>query len=89
MLRNYLKIALRNLWKNRVYSGINVFGLAVGLATCLLITLYVADELSYDRYHERADRIHRVVHHMTWGGRDLNLAITSAPYAPALPPTHP
>ena len=89
MLRNYFKIAIRNLWKNRVYSGINVFGLAVGLATCLLITLYVADELSYDRHHERADRIHRVVHRMTWGGRDLNLAITSAPYAPALKQTYP
>ena len=61
MLRSYLNIAFRSLWKNRVYSGINVVGLAVGLAACLLITLYVADELSYDRYHERPDRLHRVV----------------------------
>ncbi|MBC8152734.1 MAG: ABC transporter permease [Bacteroidetes bacterium] len=89
MLRNHLKIAFRNLWKNRVYSTINIVGLAVGLSACLLITLYVADELSYDRYHERADRIHRLVHHMTWGGRELNLAITSAPYAPALKQTYP
>ena len=89
MLRNYLKIALRNLWKNRVYSGINVSGLAVGLATCLLIALYVADELSYDRHHERADRIYRVVHHATWESGNLNLAPTSAPYAPTLKQNYP
>jgi putative ABC transport system permease protein len=84
MLRNYLKIAFRNLRKNRVYSSINVFGLAVGLATCLLITLYVVNELCYDRYHERADRIYRVVHHASWEGGKLNLAPTSAPFAPVL-----
>jgi putative ABC transport system permease protein len=89
MLSNYLKIALRNLWKNRVYSGINVFGLAVGLATCLLITLYVADELSYDRHHERAERIYRIVHHANWEGGSLNLAPTSAPYAPTLKQNYP
>lgn len=89
MLSNYLKIALRSLWKNRVYSGINVVGLAVGLAACLLITLYVADELSYDRYHERADRIYRVVHRATWEGGRMNLAPTSAPYAPTLKQTYP
>ena len=89
MLTNYLKIAFRNLWKNRVYSGINVFGLAVGLATCLLLTLYVADELSYDRYHERADRIYRVVQHANWEGNTLNLAPTSAPFAPTLKQNYP
>ncbi len=89
MLRNYLKIAFRHLWKNRVYSGINIFGLAVGLATCLLITLYVADELSYDRHHKLADRIYRVVHHAQWEDGNLNLAPTSAPYAPTLKQNYP
>lgn len=89
MFRNYLKIAFRNLQKNRVYSGINVFGLAVGLATCLLITLYVADELSYDRYHEHADRIYRVVQRAKWEGNDMNVAITSGPLAPTLKQTYP
>ncbi len=89
MFRNYVKIAFRNLWKNRVYSGINVFGLAVGLATCLLITLYVADELSYDRHHKRADRIYRVVHHASWDQGNLNLAPTSAPYGPTLKQNYP
>ncbi len=89
MFQNSLKIAFRNLWKNRVYSGINVFGLAVGLATCLLITLYVADELSYDRYHDRANRIYRVVQQANWAGGNLNLATTSAPFALALKQTYP
>ena len=89
MLINYVKIAFRNLRKNRVYSGINLFGLAVGLATCLLLTLYVADELSYDRYHERADRIYRVVQHANWEGNTLNMAPTSAPFASALRQDYP
>jgi putative ABC transport system permease protein len=61
MLRNYLKIALRNLLKHKGYTFINVFGLAVGIACCVLILLFVRDELSYDRFHEKADRIYRVV----------------------------
>ncbi|SFD01914.1 putative ABC transport system permease protein [Chitinophaga sp. CF118] len=60
MFRNYFKIALRNLWNNKVFSAINIFGLAIGLAICLLITLFVADELSYDKYNEKADRIYRI-----------------------------
>ena len=89
MLRSYLKIAVRNLWKNKVYSAVNMIGLAVGLVTCLLLTLYVADELSYDRYHERADRIYRVVQHANWEGNTLNLAPTSARFAPALKQDYP
>ncbi len=61
MLKNYLKIALRNLVRQRMYSGINILGLAVGMACCLLIVLYINHEFGYDDYHEKADRIHRVV----------------------------
>ncbi|MFC5410245.1 ABC transporter permease [Larkinella bovis] len=61
MLRNYVKIAFRNLWRNKVFSGINVFGLAVGLASCLLLFLYISHELSYDAFHRNADRTVRVV----------------------------
>ena len=57
MLRNYIKIAFRNLWKNRTFSIINIAGLAVGLATCLIITLYVLDDLSFDAHQPRANRI--------------------------------
>ncbi|WP_212004082.1 ABC transporter permease [Chitinophaga sp. HK235] len=60
MIRNYFKIAVRNLWRNKGFSAINIFGLAIGLATCLLITLFIIDELSYDRSNKKADRIYRV-----------------------------
>ncbi|MFQ5631631.1 MAG: ABC transporter permease, partial [bacterium] len=60
MFKNYLKIAFRNLIKNKVYSLINISGLAVGMACVLLIGLYVQNELSYDRFHPNADRIYRV-----------------------------
>ncbi len=61
MLKNYLKIALRNLLRNRVYSGINIFGLALGVGCCLLLALYLQDELSYDKHHDRADDLYRIV----------------------------
>ena len=70
MLKNYLKISLRNLKKYKTFAFINVFGLAVGLTSCLLILLYVLDELSYDRFHEHADRIVRIVEDQSEEGRD-------------------
>jgi len=60
MLKNYIKTALRNLWKNKVFSAINIIGLAAGLAVCLSIVLYVGDELSYDKYNVNAARIYRL-----------------------------
>jgi putative ABC transport system permease protein len=60
MLKNYIKIALRNFLKHKGFSFINIFGLAIGVACCVLIVLYVLDEVSYDRYHEKADKIYRV-----------------------------
>jgi len=57
MFKNYLKTALRNLKKNKLYSGINIFGLAIGLAVCMTILLYVEHESSYDKFHANADRI--------------------------------
>lgn len=60
MLRNYMIVALRNLLRHRVYSAVNLGGLAVGMACCLLILLYVRFELSYDDFHENGDRIYRV-----------------------------
>lgn len=61
MLQNYLKIAVRNLARHRMYSAINVFGLAVGMTCCLLILVFVQYELSYDRFHTKADQIYRVM----------------------------
>ena len=60
MFRNYMRVALRNVFKHKVHSFINVAGLAIGLASFVLIFLYVQDELSSDKYHEKADRIYRV-----------------------------
>jgi putative ABC transport system permease protein len=60
MLKNYLKVAARNLARHKGYALVNVMGLAVGIAASVLIFLYVADELGYDRFHENADRIYRI-----------------------------
>lgn len=60
MLKNYITIAINNLLKNKLYSAINIIGLAVGLAACILITLYVQDELSYDKHWDKADFIYRI-----------------------------
>ncbi len=89
MLRNYIKIAWRNLLKHKVFSFINILGLAIGVAAFWLIALYVIDEWSYDRYNEKADRVFRVVQHGAWNGGRFNLAVTSAPYAPALKNDYP
>ena len=61
MLKNYFKIAFRNLWRHRVFSFINILGLTVGMTACFLIFLYVHFELSYDSFHSKANRIYRVV----------------------------
>jgi putative ABC transport system permease protein len=71
MVHNYLKIAFRNLKRQKVATGINVAGLAIGLATSILIMLYVQDEFSYDRYNEKADRIFRVGLKLQLNGKDV------------------
>src|ERR1700733_7290190 len=60
MLKNYFVIAIRNLWRNKVFSIINISGLSIGLACCMLIFLYTKDEVSYDRFHEKKGQIYRV-----------------------------
>lgn len=89
MIRNYFKIAWRNLHKYKVFSLINILGLAIGVAAFWMIALYVTDELSYDRYNTKADRIFRVVEHGTWNGGNFNIALTSPPFAPALKNDYP
>ena len=89
MIRNYFKIALRNLVKQRFYSVINILGLAIGLTTCLLITLFVLDELSYDRFHEKADRIQRVYLSYQMGGQSGDVAVAAAPLAQTVAETYP
>src|ERR1019366_5078564 len=60
MFRNYLKIAWRNLWRNKAFSVINIVGLSVGLACCMLIFLYTMDEVSYDRFNVNAQNIYHL-----------------------------
>ena len=77
MLTNYLKISIRNLVKHKAYSFINIFGLAVGVAGCLLILLYIQDELSYDRFNKKADRIYRINSDLKFGNTELHLPVCS------------
>jgi putative ABC transport system permease protein len=89
MLVNYIKTALRNLFKHKGYSLINILGLSIGMATCLLILLYVNRELSYDDYNQDADRIYRIGFSGRWGGRDFNLCVAPAPMANVVLETYP
>ena len=84
MIKNYMTIALRNLRKHSFYTAINVLGLAIGIASCLLIVLYINQELSYDRHHENYDRIYRVDSEIIFGVNHLIMAVTPAPMADAL-----
>lgn len=81
MIKNYLKIAFRNLWRHKVYSFINIMGLTVGITACFLIFLYVRFELSYDKFHTKADRIYRLVCDTKTPTETLHESITSAPMA--------
>src|SRR6185295_1367026 len=89
MLKNYLKVALRNLWKNKAFSAINIIGLASGLAVCLLIVLYVVDELSYDKYNLNVDRIFRLDADIYFNNTQASFAVAPDPLAPALKRDYP
>ena len=67
MISNYFKIALRHLKKNKLYAFVNIAGLAIGITSCLLIGVYISQELSYDRFHENAERIARVTWQYNFG----------------------
>ncbi|REA57885.1 ABC transporter permease [Dyadobacter luteus] len=82
MLKNYLKIAVRNLWKHKVFSLINILGLSVGMAAGFLIFLYVNFELTYDRFHSKADRIYRMVTDVQTPSETIKADITTWTYAP-------
>ena len=81
MLRNYVKIALRNLLKNKTNTSINILGLSIGMVCCMLIVLYVADELSYDRNWPNGERIYRMVLERKYPDRSTKYAIIPQSYA--------
>lgn len=84
MLKNYIKIALRNLAKHKFYTFINILGLSVGVAVCMIISLFVINELSYDKEFKDSDRIYRVNSEILFGGNHWNMIATPAPMAAAM-----
>ena len=84
MLKSYFKIALRNLLRDKIYSAINLLGLATGIACAVLILFFIKDELSYDNYHTKLDRIYRLSTEMNVGGNNFKLAASSFPMAAAV-----
>ena len=89
MFKNYFTVAWRNLSRQSFYSLINITGLAVGITACLVILLFVADELSYDRYPTHADRIYRVDQEIRFGSNHAQLATCPPPMAHALQQDYP
>ena len=89
MLKNYIKVALVNLRKHKAFSFINIIGLAIGIACCILITSYVFHELSYDRYHAKADRIYRLHSDLKISGDHLRIPKSSPPMGKYLVENYP
>lgn len=89
MMHNYMKIALRNIKKQKGYSFINITGLAIGMACCILLVLYIHSELSVDNYHENIDRIFRLCVHVNIGGTDHIGSASNGPAAAFLRDEYP
>lgn len=83
MFKNYLKVAFRNISKHKFFSLINILGMTIGVTACLLIALYITDELSYDRFHQNASEIYQVGLHAKIGGQDVMTSTTCPPMADA------
>ena len=84
MIKNYFKIALRNLWRHRGFSFINIAGLSIGITAGFFIFMYVAFELSYDKFHSKADRIYRLVTDIKTPSETINTDVTSWAFAPKI-----
>ena len=89
MIKNYIKIAWRNLLKNKGFTAINIIGLSLGIGCFIVIAMFVTDELSYDRYHENANRIYRINSDIRFGGTDLSIAVSSDPMGETLKSDYP
>ena len=84
MLKNFILTSLRSMLRHKGFSFINIIGLAIGLAACIIILLFIIDELSYDRYHEKSDRIYRVTTAGVFGSNEFAATYTAAPLAKAI-----
>lgn len=83
MFTNYFKIALRHLWRNKIYSFINVFGLAIGLTCSFLVMLLIQDELSYDRFHAKSNKLYRIEQDQFYDGEPYHVNVTPWPCVPS------
>lgn len=81
MLKNYFKVGIRNILKHKFYSALNISGLALGFAVCILIGLYVFDELNFDKFHKDSENIYQVGLHVNFGGQEFRGPTTSVPLA--------
>ncbi len=84
MIKNYFKIAFRNIFQNKIYSSINIVGLSIGIASCILILLYVQNEFSYDKFNKNYENIYRVGTNSTWYGKTSTVPVTPAVLGPTL-----
>ena len=84
MFRNFLKITLRKLWRNKTFSFLNIFGLAIGIACVGLIFLWVEDEMGYDNVNAKKDRLYELEVNMTYGGNNFTMVSTPRPMGTAM-----
>jgi len=84
MFKNYLKIALRNLMRNKVFSVINIIGMAIGLTCGILLSLWIFDEIIYDKFHENGENIYRILENQSYSSQNMQVAVTPGPLAESI-----
>ena len=89
MFKNYLKIAFRNLSRQKVFSTINIVGLAIGLTCGILLSLWIYDEISYDKFHENGENIYRILENQSYSSQNMQVAVTPVPLAKSIKESFP
>jgi putative ABC transport system permease protein len=89
MIKNYIKVAWRNIVGNKVFSAINIFGLSIGLACCILMLMFVRNELSFDKFHAKAKNIYRITSEGNGPNGRTSMAVSPAPWAPLMKKDYP
>ena len=84
MFKNFVKVIFRNLLRRRFFAALNIAGLSIGTACCVVIYLFITTEMSYDKFHSDGEKIFRVVRQSNINGMPYNIGVTSGPYAEAL-----
>src|SRR5690606_12660412 len=89
MLKNLLKISIRSILKDKIYSIINISGLTIGITCSMFLLMYILDELSYDRYHEKGPEIYRIVSNIKESDNEFTWAVAQIPLAVELRDNYP